>query len=112
MDTFVPIVTGILGEQILKSAAIKVKQQKSNLQVTTVEQSKIKINSSIPEVPYDQMFPFLLPEIHPDKVNVLQAIFDKHKVCYPQTGFTIISFPPLFCVKINLSLWCKALQYY
>jgi hypothetical protein len=27
MDTFVPIVTGILGEQILKSAAIKVKQQ-------------------------------------------------------------------------------------
>jgi hypothetical protein len=31
MDTFVPIVTGILGEQILKSAAIKVKQQVSRV---------------------------------------------------------------------------------
>jgi hypothetical protein len=66
-------------------------EQMSNLQVTVNEQPKIKINSRILDLPYDDVFPFLAPEVPPDKINELQAMFDKYKVCYHQTGLTIIS---------------------
>jgi hypothetical protein len=61
--------------------------------------------------PYDRLFPFLFPEIHQDKANKVQALFDKYKVCYLQAVFTIISF--FLSSALNIfSLWCKALPYY
>jgi hypothetical protein len=57
--------------------------QKGYLQVTVNEQSV---------VPYDQMFPFLFPVIDQYKAGELKDLFDKYKVCYPQTGFTIYHF--------------------
>ncbi|WJX11550.1 hypothetical protein P8452_02152 [Trifolium repens] len=54
-------------------------EQMSNLQVTVNEQPKIKINSRILDLPYDDVFPFLAPEVPPDKINELQAMFDKYK---------------------------------
>ena len=34
-----------------------------------------------PVVPYDLMFPFLIPHLHPDKAAELQFLFAKYKVC-------------------------------
>ncbi|GAU40118.1 hypothetical protein TSUD_389680 [Trifolium subterraneum] len=56
-------------------------QEMSNLLITETvnEQPKVQINSRLPVVPFDQMFPFFTPAIGPDKTNQLQALFDKYK---------------------------------
>ncbi|MCI21983.1 transcription initiation factor TFIID subunit 4b-like, partial [Trifolium medium] len=54
-------------------------QQMSYLQITENDQPRVQIKNRLPVVPYDQMFPFLIPEIHPDKAIELQALFDKYK---------------------------------
>jgi hypothetical protein len=74
----------IVGEELLLSASEKL------IQVS--ELFRTQISFRLPVVAYDQMFPFLFPEIHKDKADEIQVSFDKYKVCYSQTGFTIISF--------------------
>ncbi|CAJ2633986.1 unnamed protein product [Trifolium pratense] len=76
---FVSLMKGIAGEEKLKSAEAKLKQQKRYLPVTVNEQPRTQINFTMPVMPYDQMFPFLFPEIHNDKAKEIQALFDKYK---------------------------------
>ncbi|XP_045828772.1 uncharacterized protein LOC123920536 [Trifolium pratense] len=76
-DTFVPVMTGILGEQIFKSAAAKVKQPKSNLQVN--EQPGTQINSSDTGVTFYQLFHLLAPQIGIEKTIDLYVLGEKYK---------------------------------
>ncbi|PNX90644.1 transcription initiation factor TFIID subunit 4b-like protein, partial [Trifolium pratense] len=76
-DTFVPVMTCILGEQIFKSAAAKVKQLKSNLQVN--EQPGIQINSSDPGVTFNQLFHLLAPQIGIERTIDLYFLGDKYQ---------------------------------
>jgi hypothetical protein len=98
---------GILGEQMLRIAGEQVKQQvgrvdglcsavddvsiwqlksteeqMSNLKLTVNE--KPEINSRKHVVPYDRIFPLLIPQIHQDKVKAIQSLFDKYKVVAPK----------------------------
>jgi hypothetical protein len=83
--------------------------QKRYLRVTVNEQPRTQINSSEQVFPFDQLFPFLISLIEPDKAIRLQTLFDQYKVRYPQNQFHCHSIFPLFYAKIYLSLWCKAL---
>ncbi|XP_045828747.1 uncharacterized protein LOC123920527 isoform X1 [Trifolium pratense] len=76
---FVSLMKDIAGEEKLRSAEAKLKQQKRYLPVTVNEQPRTQINFTMPVMPYDQMFPFLFPEIHNDEAKEIQALFDKYK---------------------------------
>ncbi|CAJ2634001.1 unnamed protein product [Trifolium pratense] len=78
-NTFVPVMTGILGEQIFKSASAKVKQLKSNLQVTVNERPRSQINSSKPVVRFNQLFRLLAPQIDLDKTIDLYFLGEKYQ---------------------------------
>ncbi|GAU40049.1 hypothetical protein TSUD_258420 [Trifolium subterraneum] len=75
--TFVPIMKGILGDQYLRSITAIAKQQKKNLLVPVNEQPRTQIISS--ELPFEQLFPFLISHLDPDKAIELEAFFDKYK---------------------------------
>ncbi|WJX59477.1 hypothetical protein P8452_44791 [Trifolium repens] len=77
--TFVPNMKGILGDQMLISATRKVEQQKRNLPVPINKKPRTQINSSEMVLPFDQLFPFLISYIEPDKAIELDAFFDKYK---------------------------------
>ncbi|XP_045828781.1 uncharacterized protein LOC123920546 isoform X2 [Trifolium pratense] len=77
--TFVPLMKGILGDQMLRSATAKVKQPKRNLLVPVNKQPRTEINSSELVLPFYQLFPFLISYIDPDKAIELEGFFDKYK---------------------------------
>ncbi|XP_045828761.1 uncharacterized protein LOC123920532 [Trifolium pratense] len=77
--TFVPLMKGILGDQMLRSVTAKVKQKKRNLLVPVNKQPRTEINSDELVLPFYQLFPLLISHIDPDKAIELEAFFDKYK---------------------------------
>ncbi|MCH97633.1 transcription initiation factor TFIID subunit 4b-like, partial [Trifolium medium] len=77
--TFVPLMRGILGDQMLRSFTAKVKQRKRNLLVPVNKQPRTEINSGELVLPFDQLFPFLISHIDLDKGIELEVFFDKYK---------------------------------
>ncbi|GAU40027.1 hypothetical protein TSUD_258200 [Trifolium subterraneum] len=69
----------IVGEKVLSSAAAKLLEEKSKLEVTVIGQPEIQVNPSNLKVPLDQLFSSLIPQVDPDKVTELQTLAEKSK---------------------------------
>ncbi|KAK2363892.1 hypothetical protein QL285_088826 [Trifolium repens] len=71
--------THIVGEEVLSSAAAKLLEEKSKLEVTVIAQPGTEINSSNLKVPLNQLFSSMIPQVDADKVIELQTLAKKSK---------------------------------
>ncbi|WJX59502.1 hypothetical protein P8452_44815 [Trifolium repens] len=78
-DGFYPLMKDIVGEEVLSSALPKIQELEGNQQVTGNKRPRTEIHSSKQLVPFDQLFPFLTPQIDSDKASEIQTLADQYE---------------------------------
>ncbi|KAK2377847.1 transcription initiation factor TFIID subunit 4b [Trifolium repens] len=76
---FYPLMKNIVGEEVFSSVLPKFQELEGNQQVTSNKRPRTEIHSSKQLVPFDQLFPFLTPDIDSDKLNEIQTLADQYE---------------------------------
>jgi hypothetical protein len=78
-DTLFPLMKYIVGEEVLSSAAAKLLEERSKLEVTVIGQPGSEINPNNLKVPLSQLLSSLIPQVDADKAIELQTLAEKSK---------------------------------